>query len=161
EVLVDPTWTVVAPMNGARHSHTADLLGNGKVLVAGGATAASYISTAETYDPALNTWTTVGSLLGLRSSHKSAVLTRGKVLVCGGANGGATFLSSAELFAPATGTWTDAGPMADIRLDHTATALTNDTALVVGGRFNASGVPPVGTVAIYDAGTNTWLGTGP
>ena len=49
--------------------HTATLLPNGKVLVAGGMTAATFSSSAELYDPASGTWTTTGSLDTARVDH--------------------------------------------------------------------------------------------
>jgi WD40 repeat protein len=51
--LYDPataTWSVTASLNTARSGHTATLLPNGKVLVAGGRNATSSLNTAELYD---------------------------------------------------------------------------------------------------------------
>jgi hypothetical protein len=58
EVLVDPGWTVVAPMETARVGHTATLLNNGKVLVTGGEGLISLtsITSAELYDSVNDTW---------------------------------------------------------------------------------------------------------
>ena len=42
--------------------HTATLLANGKVLVAGGDGSSGYLASAELYDPVANTWTAAGSL---------------------------------------------------------------------------------------------------
>src|SRR5207244_13573037 len=51
------TWNPAASMAAARVAHTATLLGNGKVLVTGGQWyPASYLSSAELYDPTTNTW---------------------------------------------------------------------------------------------------------
>ena len=61
--LYDPasgTWTVTGSLNTGRSSHTATLLPNGKVLVAGGFDSA--FTSAELYDPASGTWTATGSL---------------------------------------------------------------------------------------------------
>jgi alpha-tubulin suppressor-like RCC1 family protein/inosine-uridine nucleoside N-ribohydrolase len=52
--LYDPTsgtWTLAGAMTTARDGHTATLLPNGKMLVAGGENASSYLSSAELYDP--------------------------------------------------------------------------------------------------------------
>ena len=66
--LYDPatgTWTATGALSNTREYHTATLLPNGKVLVAGGY---SYnngniiLSSAELYDPATGTWTATGSL---------------------------------------------------------------------------------------------------
>ena len=57
--LYDPasrTWTATGSLNTARYYHTATLLQNGMVLVAGGAGLGG-IASAELYDPASGTWT--------------------------------------------------------------------------------------------------------
>ena len=67
----------------ARHrtaGHTATLLPNGQVLVAGGATNTGI---AELYDPATGTWTTTGRGRA-RQDHTATLLSDGRVLVVGG-----------------------------------------------------------------------------
>src|SRR5438309_11345254 len=57
------TWSATGSLNTGRFLHTATLLPNGKVLVAGGENSTPPSSTsAELYDPASGTWTTTGSL---------------------------------------------------------------------------------------------------
>ena len=51
-------WIVTGTMNMPRSGHTATLLPNGKVLVAGG----DSFGSAELYDPATGTWSLTGSL---------------------------------------------------------------------------------------------------
>ena len=65
-------------------SHTATLLPNGKVLVAGGLHGVR-LASAELYDPASGTWTATGSLATARDDHTATLLPNGKVLVAGGA----------------------------------------------------------------------------
>ena len=100
----------VAPMNTARFHHTATLLTNGKVLVAGGFNTSS----AELYDFATGTWSATGAMSTIRLNHAAILLLNGKVLVAGGTTGSGT-LSSAELYDPATGTWTVTGSMTTVR----------------------------------------------
>src|SRR5262245_15214880 len=71
----------VSPMKNARNFHTATLLPNGKVLVAGGFDLGTR---AELYDPATDTWTMTGSLRTARTMHTATLLPNGKVLVAGG-----------------------------------------------------------------------------
>jgi len=47
----------------ARSDHTATLLGNGKVLVAGGSGATGKLASVELYDPATGLWRATGSLI--------------------------------------------------------------------------------------------------
>ena len=65
-------------------SHTATLLPNGKVLVAGGYLEAASLASAELYDPATGTWSATGSLATGARNHTATLLPNGKVLVAGG-----------------------------------------------------------------------------
>ena len=104
-------------MGNARHSHTATLLRNGKVLVAGGRNATSYLTSAELYDPATGAWSNTGPLTIGRRNHTATLLPNGKVLVTGGING-FYHLTSAELYDPATESWSLTGSLAFGRAYH-------------------------------------------
>ena len=106
----------------ARSSHTATLLPNGKVLIAGGFGSSGYLSSAELYDPASGMWSSTGGLSTARYEHTATLLPNGKVLVAGGENGSGS-LSSAELYDPASGMWSSTGSLSSARRDHTATLL--------------------------------------
>ena len=79
-----PTWTTVESMSTTRWFHTATLLPNGKVLVAGGQNSGGYLDSAEVYDPSSNTWTSVAHMNTARWFHTATLLPSGKVLVAGG-----------------------------------------------------------------------------
>ena len=63
--------------------HTATLLPNGKVLVAGGRNG-GYLASAELYDPATGTWTNDRLAQHRAHWHTATLLPNGKVLVAGG-----------------------------------------------------------------------------
>lgn len=125
-----------APAMGTpRSGHTATLLPDGKVLVAGGFDGAAYLSTAEIYDPFKRTFAATGSMAVPRSAHTALLLPNGKVLIAGGFNGAT--LSSAELYDPVSRTFTATGSMSAARSSHTATLLQNGKVLVAGGAGDA------------------------
>ena len=65
--------------------HTATLLPNGMVLVAGVRNGSiAVLASAELYDPASGTWTPTGSLNTARTDHTATLLPNGMVLVAGG-----------------------------------------------------------------------------
>lgn len=90
-------WTPRAPMAFDRGAHSASLLPDGRVLVAGGgpcgnggcfgfgaaAPGCCAADTAEIYDPAADAWTATEPVLTL-AEHAASVLPDGSVLVSGG-----------------------------------------------------------------------------
>ena len=91
------SFTNATPMAAARHGHTATLLPNGRVLVAGGYNSTNdFLSSAELFDPATGRWTATGEMTIARYNHTATMLPNGKVLVAGGC-GSSSFLSSAEV----------------------------------------------------------------
>jgi Kelch motif len=97
------SWTATGNLNIARYYHTATVLPNGKVLVAGGWDGFNPFTSAELYDPALGTWTATGSLNTARDGYTASLLPNGLVLVAAGFATGFVSLSSAELYDPASG----------------------------------------------------------
>ena len=100
------TFNNTASLTTARYFHTATLLPNGKVLVAGGLDSSINPSaSAELYDPASGSWSPTGSLNTARDLHTATLLPNGKVLVAGGF-GNSGILTSAELYDLSSKTWT-------------------------------------------------------
>ena len=79
-------------MRTPRHSYTAPLLADGKVLLAGGFGArGEYLSSAEIYNPDTGTFAPAGAMNEARAGHVSVRLEDGRVLVIGGVGPGWTF----------------------------------------------------------------------
>ena len=88
-------------MATARHHHTATVLNNGEVLMAGGANSSgASLPTSEVYLPLAREWLGTSAMLMARAFHVGALLNDGRVLVAGGCNP-ATCISFAEMFSPA------------------------------------------------------------
>jgi WD40 repeat protein len=149
-------------MNVQRAAHTATLLPNGKVLIAGGrGTGGAVLASAELYDPASGTFTLTGSMSVARQNHVATLLPNGKVLITGGYPGSLPFPSgttSAELYDPATGLFTAAGNMNLARTHHAAVLLPNGKLLVVGGQSDPNTY--LNTAELYDPVANTFTPTG-
>jgi WD40 repeat protein len=156
-VVIDSSWTPTDSMTFERLFHTATLLPNGQVLVAGGQNGSDASSTAELYDAANGSWSNTGNMRMARFYQTATLLPNGQVLVAGGYNSIARIMRHAELYDPATGRWTATGRMAFERIFHTATLLPNGQVLVAGGE-NGSGL--LGTAELYDPGSGTWTATG-
>jgi N-acetylneuraminic acid mutarotase len=161
--LYDPvtnTWNSAGNMLTSRYRHTATLLPNGKVLVAGGVIVGSLLASSELYDPVTNTWSAALAMTSARYNHTATLLANGTVLVAGGWTtdlGGRTSPSvNVEIFDPVNGIWSAVSGMAVARASHTATLLTNGRVLVT------SGITAAGVVAteLYDPTLNIWATVG-
>ena len=85
-------------MHQAQAFHTASVLKNGKVLVAGGYGFSSVFSQhSELYDPSTGTWIITDSVNHTRYQHTATVLINGKVLMSGRATNDG-YLNSTELY---------------------------------------------------------------
>jgi N-acetylneuraminic acid mutarotase len=158
---VAPSIAATGNLNVARSAHTATLLPDGRVLVAGGRSisnsGAVALDSAELYDPATGIWIGTGSLTQPRIGHTATLLPSGKVLVVGGALVTES-AGTAELYDPATGSWIPTGRLNTARSGFTATLLATGKVLVAGGVGNSD--ETLASVELYDPSTETWSFTG-
>jgi hypothetical protein len=163
--LYDPstgTWTPTGSMIDARVAHSATLLLDGTVLVAGGdgALINGLTPGAEVYDPISGSWSATGPMIArgsARFAHTAVLLPDGNVFVVGGTNANA----APELYDHISRSWSSVAcpvgiPFAEGRCDEpvglrTATLLPSGQVLVTGGDLAA---------LIYDVGSGTWMPTG-
>jgi hypothetical protein len=153
-----PGGTLVTP----RSSHTATLLADGRVLLAGGYDGAlAATASSEIYNPAANTWTATGNLNQGRRDHGTVLLSDGRALSMGGSTTGdvSTVTNSAEIYNPAIGLWSAAANMITARSYFDPMLLANGKVLVAGGHIAGS---PFETASceLYDPATGTWSPTG-
>jgi len=156
-------WSTSGDLGRARMEHTATLLNEGRVLVAGGCSfvvdltgetsCTDSVPTAELYDTTTGTWTATGSMSAARSRHTATLLNDGRVLVTGP---GAT----AELYDPATETWTSTGSMNFARHSWKTATLLNDGRVLVAGGTTGPPFMISATAELYDPATETWTATG-
>jgi Kelch motif protein len=162
--LFEPTsggaWTAARPMIEARWGHTATLLQDGTVLVAGSyVNSGDPLASAELYDPGTGRWTATGTMRHGRGGHTATLLRDGRVLVVGGGAEdtsleGGPRSATAELYDPDTGRWTATGSMRQARTAFTATRLADGRVLVAGGDGDFT------AAELYDPDTDRWSATG-
>lgn len=154
---LDRTFLPGPNMAQPRAFHSATLLANGKILIAGGTNASGLVTaTCELYDHTTGTMAPTGSMGHGRIAHTATRLADGRVLVTGGlANYQSadtqlaavlnTAQNTGEVYNPATGTWTPVGnTMSSVRSGHTATLEADGRVLLVSG-VNGGAVTTTGT----------------
>ncbi|QRK08304.1 VCBS repeat-containing protein [Archangium violaceum] len=145
---VKGTWENTGSLALPRMLHTAALLQDGRVLVAGG-----FNTTSELYDAATGTWTRTGDTLATHHYHTMTRLLDGRVLIAGGGQCPLT-LATAELYYPSFGRWRATGSLVVFRTHHTATLLPNGKVLITGGE-DTSGVA-LSSIELYDPESGTF-----
>src|SRR5262249_49630465 len=146
-------FSLTGSMVAGRELHTATLMRNGKVLIAGGEDLKGYaVARAETYDPALGSFTLASSMNLGRYGHTATPLPNGEGLIAGGErideDGFDIVLSSTEIYDGMTGRFRPTGNMRVPRKHHTATLLRDGRVLIAGGEDNDGHA--LDTAELYD-----------
>ena len=132
----------------ARADHTATLLGDGRVLIAGGRQYTTLLDSTELFDPATGTFQAAPvTLRRPRAGHSATVLADGTLLIAGGDDAG-----SAEILDPATASSTLLPALLAIaRAYHAATLVESGSVLIVGGAEAGNG--PLDSAELFDPAT--------
>ena len=131
----------IGGLSAARYKHTAVLLGDGRVLVAGGSDARDWrglLSSAELYDPSSRSFRPLPAMNASRFKfpHAAVRLQSGDVLIAGGA-------PFPELFRPKERTFvTVPGGFEAARYFASATLLNDGRVLILGGYSEGKGGLP-------------------
>ncbi len=148
-------------MNVERAAHTATLLDNGQVLIAGGCTEyscepSSDSATTELYDPRSNRFVPGPRMARTRVSHTATRLPNGDVLIAGGWDNGRV-TASAELYVAAERRFVPVGSMTVARGGAVAAPLSGGRVLIVGGDGPTSFLR---SAEIYDPRTRSFTRAG-
>jgi hypothetical protein len=145
----------VGDLNLPRMGHTATLLPNGEVLIAGGDPCwvddgVCPLQETELFDPASGNFRLASNMIRQRAFHTATPLQNGQVLLAGGGS------VLAELYDPATNAFVATGSMSTNRFQHTATLLPNGKVLIAGGQL---GTTALSSAELYDPLTGTFSPT--
>jgi len=170
------TWTELASLPEPRSNHTATLLLDGRVLIAGGGTTSAIglpngvtaLDTASLFDPEADSYEAV-EMNAKRADHRAVALIDGRVLIMGGATDMiseactvipnctvGTALDSAELFDPETNTFTPTESMTSPRYSAVADRLQDGRVIIASGVDSNTSVA---TAEIFDPARGTFSPT--
>lgn len=167
--IIDPATeevTPVGPMIHQRYGHTATVLNDGRVLVAGGDASIGVSPDpnppAELFDPATRSFRAIGPLQHARMYHAGTLLEDGRVLLTGGYGPGN--VTQAEVFDPATETFSVVGQTRQGRVHHSSTLLADGRVLLVGGsavdELGVMSDDAAATAELFDPATVTFSEAG-
>ena len=174
-VLIDtPTPLPTNSMSFARGTHTATLLPDGRLLIAGGDDGSgrldAIIDVAELYDPSTGRWEPGGVMGRQRTQHAAVLLNDGRALLVGGAGvvqakideqGIEQPLIETDLFDATNDSWSFTGETSIPRDNLAATLLANGSVLIAGGDDGkGTDTSILASAEVFDPATGQWSSTG-
>ncbi len=153
-------FTAGPDMLEPRQGHSATVLPDGRILIAGGwpREGTAPLSSAEVYEPETGRFEPTGSLSMGRGGATAIPLADGRVLVAGGQIAGGESTATAEVFDPRRNAFTPVAPMPEPRDAAVSIALPDGRVLVAGGQDSRGAA--LSTALLYDPEADTWLPTG-
>lgn len=155
-LIYDPAANTFYPTGNlvqARSSHTATLLPDGRVFIAGGVKPgittffAQELDSFEIYEPASGTFTN-GSLRMPRTFHTATLLNDGRVFLAGGAFDFPECTERTEIFDPVISSTIEGPALTNARMLHSAHLLPSGKVIVVGGVSNSA--QALNSVDVFD-----------
>lgn len=160
-------FALTSSLGTPRYLHTATLLPNGMVYVAGGDTQLDYdvalADRAELFDPAMGAFEPTGKVA--RELHAATLLQNGDVLFTGGITGespsGIVLTGTAELLKAGSTSLQPTGNMGFQRCGHKATLLPDGRVLITGGSTQSgTKIAATQSAEIYDPASGTFMPVG-
>jgi hypothetical protein len=138
-------WVLTSSMTYARQGHTANLLPNGNVLVAGGTNSGGFPAAAEIFNAAASRWESAGAMTTARTHHTAVNTKDGNVIFAGGVSSDThtSGTDSVERYNFLTNTWTPLTPLNTRRFYHSANLLRDGRVAVFGGSDNTGSIRSV------------------
>ena len=158
---VEGAATTCTTQVAARKGHSATLLKDGRVFIAGGVmlrpadSTIRYWETTEFYEPASGRFVSGPSMSWVREAHTATLLKDGRVFLAGGVGLNGDTIDTwkvALIFDPDSHRFNNPVAMQEQRANHTATLLADGRVLLAGGTFNDRELQ---TTEIFDPETNT------
>jgi hypothetical protein len=156
------SFDAATELPAARATHSATLLADGRVLLAGGCLedgcGGKMAGDAWFFDTANGRYAPAGTMVLARAGHRAVALPDGSVLLIGGwSDAGATDI--VERFDPERGSFSPHGRLVTARDAFTATLLRDGRILVIGG-YAGSDMRSLASAELYDPATGTSQPTG-
>lgn len=131
-------FTQTAPMTYARYGHTATLLNNGKIFVAGGFGVDGLpVRYTELYDTSSNTWAVAAHFGDAAFGSAAILLETGNVMITGGVQANNTVVAHSSTYSVGADAFSAQGDFDTARYGHTLIRLDTDDIFMVGGFTSA------------------------